>query len=239
MGKICLPIALENSDISRLDEVVKKNRVLRRGEHIYRMGDHFTSVFAVRSGSVKTYQVMDDGEEQVTGFYFPGEVMGFDGLGKDQAYACSAVALESASVCEIPFARFQILANQMPDLQIHFLRLMSQEITSDQQLIILLSKKSAEQRIATLLLTISERNALCNMSASRFRLPMSRTDIGNYLGLTLETVSRMLSRFVKQQVIAIERKDIEILKPDALRQAASLDHLPNSLSHRTTGRCTA
>ncbi len=239
MGKICLPIALEEGDISKLDDVVKQNRVLHRGEHVYRMEDHFTSVFAVRSGSVKTYQVMDDGEEQVTGFYFPGEVMGFDGLGKDQAYACSAVALESTSICEIPFARFRALANQLPDLQIYFLQLMSQEITSDQQLITLLSKKSAEQRVATLLLTISERNAHRNMSASRFRLPMSRTDIGNYLGLTVETVSRMLSRFVKQKVITIERKEIEILHADALRQAASLDHLPNSLSHRTGGRCMA
>ncbi len=236
MGKICLPIALEQNDIAKLDEVVKRNRVLHKGEHVFHMGDPFTSVFAVRSGCVKTYQVMDNGDEQVNGFYFPGEVMGLDGL-SNQTYASSAVALEVTSVCEIPFAKFRQLTQQLPELQMHFMQLMSQEITAEQQLITLLSKKTAEQRVATLLLTISERNANRNMSASRFRLSMSRIDIGNYLGLTVETVSRMLSRFVKSKVITIERKEIQILDQEALLQAASLDHLPNGLSHRAISRC--
>lgn len=222
LGKICLPVSLQENDIVKLDEIVKRGRILQKGEHIYRTNDPFTSVFAIRSGYVKTYRITDDGEEQVTGFYFPGEVLGMDGINKNK-YACSARALESTAVCEIPFNRFQELTTQLPSLQMHFFQLMSQEITSDQQLITLLSKKTAEQRIATLLLTISARNALRSMSATSFRLAMSRTDIGNYLGLTVETVSRTLSRFSKSGLIDIQQKEVTILDIEALRLAANLD----------------
>ena len=236
MGKICLPIALNALDIPKLDDIIRQHHVLRQEEHIYRTGDQFDAVYAIRSGSVKTYQVMSNGDEQINGFYFPGDVIGFDGLGKSKAYACSAVTLEYTSVCEIPFSRFRTLASQLPELQLYFLQLMSQEITSEQQLITLLSKKKAEQRVATLLMMLSERNALRNMSASRFRLTISRADIANYLGLTVETVSRMLSRFAKQRVITIERKEIEILDIEALKEVACLDFLPNTLNHNAA-RC--
>lgn len=222
LGKICLPVALNTNDIVKLDEIVKRGRITQKGEHIYRANDPFHAVFAIRSGYVKTYRVTDDGEEQITGFYFPGEVFGMDGINKHK-YANSAKALESTAICEIPFARFQELTTQLPSLQMHFFQLMSQEITTDQQLITMLSKKTAEQRIATLLLTISARNANRNMSATSFRLAMSRTDIGNYLGLTVETVSRTLSRFSKEGLIDLDQKEVRILDVEQLRKIANLD----------------
>lgn len=223
LGKICLPVALKDDDILQLDEIVKRGRMMEKGEHLYRAGDQFHSVFAVRSGYVKTYRLTKDGEEQITGFYFPGEVVGLDGINQN-IYSNSARALESAAVCEIPFNRFQELSLQMPQLQTHFFQLMSQEIAEDQQLITLLSKKTAEQRLATFILTVSARNATRSLSATHLRLPMSRTEMGNFLGLTVETVSRTLNRFAKEGVITLEQKEVGIIEMDKLRIIANLDH---------------
>lgn len=222
LGKICLPIALEEHDIVKLDQIVKRGRITQKNEHVYRAGETFRAVFAVRSGYIKTYRITDNGEEQITGFYFPGEIFGMDGIGK-QKYTNSAKALESTAICEIPFSQFQELTTALPNLQMHFFQLMSQEISNDQQLITLLSKKTAEQRIATLLLTISERNANRGLSATNLRLAMSRTDIGNYLGLTVETVSRTLNRFAKEGLIELNQKEVQIADLQQLRLLANLD----------------
>lgn len=221
LGSICLPLALEADDILKLDEIVQRGRPLQKNEHLYREGDEFSSVFAVRSGAIKAYRITGDGQEQVTGFYFPGEILGMDGISKDH-YACSAKALETSAVCEIPFNRLEELSAQMPSLQRHFFQLMSQEITSDQQLITLLSKNSAEERVASLLISISTRNARRKLSKTHFRLPMSRTDIGNFLGLTVETVSRVISRFNKQGLIEVESKEITLLDLEGLKQVANI-----------------
>src|SRR5690554_2377019 len=222
LGKICLPLTLDSQEIEKLDEIVKRGRITQKGEHIYRANDTFHAVFAVRSGYVKTYRLTDDGEEQITGFHFPGEIFGMDGINKHK-YTNSARALESAAICEIPFARFQELTVQLPSLQMHFFQLMSQEISNDQQLITMLSKKTAEQRIATLLLTISERHSDRSLSATHFRLAMSRTDIGNYLGLTVETVSRILNRFHKEGLIVLDQKEVRLVEIQDLRELANLD----------------
>lgn len=222
LGKICLPVALENDQIVKLDEIVKRGRVMQKGEHVYRGGDPFTSVYAIRSGYVKTYRITDNGEEQVTGFYFPGEIFGMDGINKNQ-YACYAKTLDSTAICEIPFHRLQELTSELPSLQMHFFQLMSQEITSDQELITLLSKKNAKQRIATLILTISARNANRGLSNEVLNLPMSRKEIGNYLGLTVETVSRTLTQLNQNQIIATNNKEVHILDMEALRVEANLD----------------
>lgn len=220
LGTICLPLALEADDIVKLDEIVQRGRPLQKNEHLYREGDEFDSVFAVRSGTIKAYRITGDGQEQVTGFYFPGEILGMDGISKDR-YASSAKALETAAVCEIPFNRLEELSSQMPSLQRHFFQLMSQEITSDQQLITLLSKNSAEERVAALLIGISMRNARRKLSRTSFRLPMSRTDIGNFLGLTVETVSRVIGRFSKQGLIEVDSKEISLLDIDGLKAIAN------------------
>ncbi len=221
MNTLCLPIALELDEVERLNEIVQRGRPLHRDEHVYSSGNEFKAVYAVRSGSIKTYSVNDQGIEQVTGFYLPGEIFGMDGIAHTH-HANAAVAMETSAVCEIPFSRLEDLSITMPSLQRHFFKLMSKEITSDQQLITLLSKNSAEERIATLLLSISARNAKRNLSSVRFRLPMSRADIGNYLGLTVETVSRVFSRFQKQQLLNVDKKEIEI------RDVPGLQELSNS-----------
>ncbi len=221
LNSICLPLALESEDVSQLDEIIQRSAPLQKGEHLYWQGQPFESVFAVRSGTVKAYRTADDGKEQITGFYFPGEVLGMDGISSN-VHASSAKALETAAVCEIPFSSLEELSRDMPQLQRHFLQLMSREITEDQVLITLLSKNSAYERVAALLLSISSRNARRKLSATQFRLPMSRADIGNYLGLTVETVSRVLSRMQKTNILRVNNKEIEIIAIDGVRKMANL-----------------
>ncbi|NND69868.1 MAG: fumarate/nitrate reduction transcriptional regulator Fnr [Halioglobus sp.] len=221
LNSICLPLALESHDIEQLDEIIQRSKPLQKGQHLYREGDEFQSVFAVRSGSIKAYKTTDDGREQVTGFYFPGEILGMDGISKNE-HASSAKALETAAVCEIPFASLEKLSAAVPTLQRHFFQLMSREITEDQLLITLLSKNSADERIAALMLSISARNARRKLSATQFRLPMSRVDIGNYLGLTVETVSRVFSRMQKMEVLKVDNKEIEIVDLDGVRAMANV-----------------
>jgi CRP/FNR family transcriptional regulator len=221
LSSICLPLALESDDIQQLDDIIQRSKPLQKGQHLYREGDDFQSVYAVRSGTLKAYKTTDDGREQVTGFYFPGEILGMDGISKN-THASSARTLETSSVCEIPFSSLSKLSSLMPTLQRHFFQLMSREITEDQVLITLLSKNSAEERVAALLLSISSRNARRKLSATHFRLPMSRVDIGNYLGLTVETVSRVLSRMQKLGILSVDNKEIEILDMPGMRNIANL-----------------
>ena len=194
---------------------MRRGRPLKRGEHLFRASDQFESVFAVRSGAVKTYALSEEGEEQVTGFYLPGEIVGMDGISTAH-HMSSAKALETSSVCEIPFSRLEDLSSRIPSLQHHFFSLMSREIQADRELHMLLSKKSADDRIAALLLSLSARQQRRGLSAQRIRLPMSRYDIGNYLGLAVETVSRIFTRFQQQGMLAVEGREIEILNRESL-----------------------
>lgn len=222
LNTICLPISLHIDDIDKLNSIVQRGKPLQKGDYLYRANAPFDSVYAIRSGAVKAITLSDNGEEQVTGFYLPGEVVGMDGIA-DNRYTNSVIALETASVCEIPFHRMEELSLQIPNLQRHFFQLMSREITQDQQIITLLSKSSAEERIAALLLSISSRNSRRQLSATAFRLPMSRTDIGNYLGLTIETVSRIFTRLQKQEVIHVDKKEVLITNMEQLRSIANGD----------------
>ena len=221
LNSICLPLALESDDIQQLDDIIQRSKPLQKGQHLYREGDDFQSVYAVRSGTLKAYKTTDDGREQVTGFYFPGEILGMDGISKN-THASSAKTLETSAVCEIPFSSLAKLSSLMPNLQHHFFQLMSREITEDQVLITLLSKNSADERVAALLLSISARNARRKLSATHFRLPMSRVDIGNYLGLTVETVSRVFSRMQKMEILRVDNKEIELLDTQGVRHMANL-----------------
>lgn len=220
MNALCLPLALQNDEIDQLDKIVQRGRPFHKDDNVYHAGSEFKSVYAVRSGCIKSFYVNDDGQEQVTGFFLPGEIFGMDGIGHNK-YVNSAVALETSAVCEIPFSRLEELSANIPSLQRHFFQLMSREITNDQQLITLLSKNSAEERVATLILSISSRNAHRKLSGTQLRLPMSRADIGNYLGLTVETVSRVFSRFQKQGILDVDKKEISILDHDGLRALAN------------------
>ena len=218
LKNVCLPLTLETGDIERLDNIIARGKPLQKGDHIYRQHDIFSSIFAVRSGSVKSYSIDEDGDELVTGFYFPGEVLGMDGIGQNQ-HASSAVAMETSSVCQIPFNYLGELSQTIPSLQQNCFQIMSQEIVEDRRLLALLGKSHADQRVATFLLTISTRKSRNRLSGTVFRLPMSRGDMGNYLGLTVETISRVFSRLQKQQILLVNNKEITILDMDGLRVA--------------------
>ena len=193
LNTLCLPISLHVDDVEKLDEIIHRGRPLQKGQYLYQVGDAFTAIYAVRSGTIKTTCATSNGEEQVTGFYLPGEVRGLDGIA-DYRHTNTAVALDTAAVCEIPFTQLESLSEKLPSLQRHFLQLMGKEITIEHHIITLLSKNTAEERIATVLLSLSHRHHRRHLSATSFNLPMSRADLGNYLGLTIETVSRVLGR---------------------------------------------
>jgi CRP/FNR family transcriptional regulator, anaerobic regulatory protein len=217
LNTICLPLSLHNDDIGQLNQIIKRSKPLQKGEYLFHAGDAFTSIWAIRSGSVKAIVSSNNGNEQVTGFYLPGEVMGLDGLANN-VYTNSVVALETTSACEIPFSCLETLSAKLPSLQRYFLQLMSREITQEQNIIHLLTRSNAEARVASFLLSISNRNGRQNLSTSTFLLAMSRVDIGNFLGLTIETVSRTFTRLQKSKVISVDKKEIMINDFTALHQ---------------------
>jgi len=219
LNNLCLPIAVASEDLGLLEEIIDRGRPLHRGDHVFRAGDAFDAVYAVRSGTVKSYSVTTAGEEQIIGFHMPGEIFGLGGLSSGQ-YSSGAIALETAAVCRIPFEEIEPLSRQLPSLQRHLFHLMSREIQEDQQLMLLLGKKTAEERIASLLLSLSSRLRRRGLSGARFRLPMSRGEMGNYLGLVVETVSRVLTRLQNNGVLKIQGREVEILEPKALADLA-------------------
>ncbi|WP_417781296.1 fumarate/nitrate reduction transcriptional regulator Fnr [Stutzerimonas xanthomarina] len=217
LSGLCLPLSLNMQDMQSLDDIVKRGRPLKKGETLFRQGDAFSSVFAIRSGALRTFSVTDAGEEQITGFHLPSELVGLSGM-DTETYPVSAQALETTSVCEIPFDRLDELSVLLPQLRRQLMRIMSREIRDDQQMMMLLSKKTADERIATFLINLSARFSARGFSANQFRLPMSRNEIGNYLGLAVETVSRVFTRCQASGLLAAEGKEVRIL--DSIRLCA-------------------
>jgi CRP/FNR family transcriptional regulator len=212
LASLCLPLSLNLEDMDALDEIVKRGRPMKKGEFLFRQGDAFNSVFAVRAGALKTFSLSDGGDEQITGFHLPSELVGLSGM-DSEIYPVSAMALETTSVCEIPFERLDELAVQLPQLRRQLMRIMSREIRDDQQMMLLLSKKTADERIATFLVNLSARFRARGFSANQFRLAMSRNEIGNYLGLAVETVSRVFTRFQQNHLLEAEGKEVHIIDP--------------------------
>ncbi len=221
LAGVCLPVAVNGEELARLDELIERRRPIARHEHVYRANDPFVALYAVRSGAVKSYCLTADGEEQCVGFHLPGEIFGLDGVG-DGRHRSAAIALESAAICAIPFDPMKQMAVQLPNVQAHLMRLMSREIADDQHLMILLSKRTAEERIAAFLVGLSSRFRRRKLSATRFRLPMSRADIGSYLGLVNETLSPVLTRLQRQGVIRMTQREVEILDLARLHEVAGL-----------------
>jgi len=220
LAALCLPLAMADDEIEQLEHIVQRSRPLRKGAHLYRERDAFTAIYVVRAGTFKGYRITDSGEEQIAGFYYPGEILGFDGISTNK-YTSSAKALESASICEIQFDALSRLSATIPTLQQRVFQMIGQELARDQQLIMQLGKNTADQRVAALLFSISTRNARRGFSATRFILPMTRAEIGNYLGLAMESVSRVLSHLQARDIIAVEGKDIVVQDVDKLRNAAN------------------
>jgi CRP/FNR family transcriptional regulator len=219
LRQLCLPLGIPSQDVELLDALIKRRRPLARGRHVFRLGDEFRSLYAIRSGSVKTYTITEDGGEQVTGFHLPGEIIGLDAINSNQ-HPCAAKALETTSICELPFNRLEELAAQIPGLGRQLMRIMSREIQADEELLMLLGKKSAEERLAALLMSLSRRYKERGFSPREFHLSMSRNDIGNYLGLAVETVSRLFTRFQQQGFIEVRYKYIRLQQMDALQALA-------------------
>ncbi|MBE9527477.1 MAG: fumarate/nitrate reduction transcriptional regulator Fnr [Proteobacteria bacterium] len=224
LQQLCLPQSINGNELDKLDNIIERKKPLKRNEYLFQVGSPFDSIYVVRSGSLKTYSPTIDGQEQVTGFHLPGELLGLDAIGSGQ-HPCVAKALETTSVCEIPFESLEELTQSMPTLQHQLLRLMSKEIFDDQELMLLLGKKTAEARLSAFLLSISLRFKQRGFSSTEFYLSMSRNDIANYLGLAVETVSRMFTRFQEDGIINAERKHIVINDWDTLQQLAGISQL--------------
>ena len=210
LATLCLPLSLDMQDLDALDNIVKRSRPMKKGDFLFRQGDTFASVYAVRSGSLKTFSVTDCGQEQITGFHLPSEFVGLSGM-DTELYPGSAIALETTSICEIPFDRLDELSASLPQLRRQLMRIMSREIRDDQQMMMLLSKKTADERIATFLVNLSARFRARGYSPQQFRLAMSRNEIGNYLGLAVETVSRVFTRFQQSGLLEAEGKEVNLI----------------------------
>lgn len=215
--RLCLPLGLHSNDLAQLDKIIKRSQSYSRGQALFSSDTPFKSIFVVRSGSFKTTVQASDGREQVTGFYFPGEFIGMDAI-YEQAYKSNAKALESSSVCELPFEKLQEFGATMPQLQVQMMSRLSKELSGDKTLMFLLGKKTAEEKLATFLLSLSRRFQDRGFSARDFQLTMSRGDIANHLGLAVETVSRLFTRFQDEGLISLQGKAISLTDQDKLKQ---------------------
>jgi len=233
LRSLCLPLSLDFSDIDRLDSIINRGRPLKKGETLFRQSDSFKALYAIRSGCVKTYAITAQGEDQITGFYLPGELIGLSGIAT-QEYPVSAVAIETTTVCEIPYPRFEQLTDQMPDLKKQFIRSMSKEIRGDLQMMLLLSQKNAEERVANFLMDLSARIQRRGYAADFIYLAMSRNEIANYLGLAVETISRVFSRLQKAKIISVNGRAVEIVDTQALEEAAGAS-ISAALSNNEAG----
>jgi CRP/FNR family transcriptional regulator len=215
--KLCMPSGLSTGDLDALDRVIKRRRPLERGQHLYHAGEDFHSIYALRSGSLKTYVMTEEGEEHIVGIKMPGDLLGLSDI-NSQRYTRSAKALETCSICEIPYERFAQLTHEIPDLHHHILKMMSREIHSEQDRVTMCKKLTAEARLAGLLLMLSQRFSQRGFSANEFNLSMSRSDIANMLGLAVETISRLFTQFQEYGLLEVERKHIKLLDLAGLEQ---------------------
>ena len=217
LRELCLPVGISNDQMARLDDIVSARRAVARGEALFRAGDPFTSLYAVRTGFFKTCVSSEDGRDQVTGFQMAGELIGLDGIGTDR-HTCDALALEDSQVCVIAYDQLEDLSRELSDLQRHFHKIMSREIVRDHGVMLLLGSMRAEERLAAFLLNLTQRLRTRGFSASSLILRMTREEIGSYLGLKLETVSRAFSHFQEEGILSVKQRHIEVLNPDALQK---------------------
>jgi CRP/FNR family transcriptional regulator len=207
---LCLSEGLDAECMRQIDELVTARIRLRKGETLFRTGDRFTSLYAIRSGSCKTVSLLEDGHDQVAGYHMPGEIIGTDGVGAD-VHGCQAVALEDTEVCALPFERLAALGRQNGRVQHNLHRLLSREITRERAVMMLLGTMDAEQRLAAFLLDLSRRYQALGYSSCEFVLRMTREEIGSYLGLKLETVSRLFSRFQREGLVQVQGRVVKLL----------------------------
>ena len=223
LRELCLPYGLSESEVEAIDSMVGARRRIKRQQHLYRAGETFEAIYAIRSGFFKTDVLLEDGRDQVTGFQMAGEILGMDGISAE-AHTCNAVALEDSEICVIPFGHLERLSREIQALQHHFHKVMSREIVRDHGVMMLLGTMRAEERLAAFLLNLSQRFTARGYSPAEFHLRMTRDEIGSYLGLKLETVSRAFSRFQDEGFISVQQKHIRILDIAGLKTL--LTHQP-------------
>jgi CRP/FNR family transcriptional regulator len=220
LRELCLPVGLSDEEMSSLDNMVSTRRSVKRGESLFHSGDTFAALYAVRTGFFKTVVSATDGREQVTGFQMAGELIGLDGISNDR-HSCDAVALEDSQVCMIPYGQLESLSREFTLLQHQFHKIMSREIVRDHGVMLLLGSMRAEERLAAFLLNLTQRLQARGFSASALLLRMTREEIGSYLGLKLETVSRTFSKFQDEGYLEVKQRDIRIIDQDALQRVVN------------------
>lgn len=213
---LCREVNGPDVDLRLLETIVRNRRIFKRGELLYRIGEPLRAVYAIRCGSVKSYVLTNDGRVQITGFHITGEVIGLGAMAANQ-YMSEARALETTMVCEVPIDVLEAYSAEMPSIRQQMLKIMSQEILDNQELMLLLGKKNADERLATFLLSLSRRFQRRSYSPSQFNLSMSRSDIGNYLGMAEETVCRVFTRFQDDGLLTTERRQVQLLDQDRLK----------------------
>ncbi|TAM40000.1 MAG: fumarate/nitrate reduction transcriptional regulator Fnr [Burkholderiaceae bacterium] len=225
LRELCMPLGLNTDELHRIDELVTTRRKVKRGTALFHDGDKFTSLYAIRTGFFKTCVAAEDGRDQVTGFQMAGEIVGLDGIVHDH-HTCNAVALEDAEVCVMPFERLEELSREVNVMQRHLHKIMSREIVRENGVMLLLGSMRAEERLAAFLLNLTQRLHTRGFSASELVLRMTREEIGSYLGLKLETVSRTFSKFAEDGIIEVKQRHICILDTEALKRIATPQTCP-------------
>ena len=217
MRELCLPMGLEPLQVDQIDALLGARVKLRKSDSLYRAGETFSAIYAIRIGSLKTTVLAEDGREQVSGYHMQGDIIGLDGIGTDR-HGCQAPALEDTEVCVLPFGRIEEMARAVQMLQHNLHRLLSNEISRDQNAMLLLGSMRAEERLAVFLLSLAERYKRRGYSSTEYVLRMTREEIGSYLGLKLETVSRLFSRFHDADLIRVQGRAVKLLDPPALQR---------------------
>jgi CRP/FNR family transcriptional regulator, anaerobic regulatory protein len=217
LRELCMPMGLSEQDLTRLDDLVAVRRKVKRGDTLFTIGEKFTSLYAIRTGFFKTCLATEDGRDQVTGFQMAGEIIGLDGIVNDQ-HTCDAVALEDAEVCVMPFDRIEEISREVTALQNHVHKIMSREIVREHGVMLLLGSMRAEERLAAFLLNLVQRLHARGFSQSELVLRMTREEIGSYLGLKLETVSRTFSKFVEDGIVEVKQRHVRILNTESLQR---------------------
>ena len=231
-SRLCWSAGISVDEKRWYDNLRFTRRRIQRGDVLYHMGDRFESIYAVRSGFFKTRVLLEDGRDHVTSFRMNGELLGFDGIGSE-TYTCDAIALEDGEICIIPYKRLMYLASKVQSLSLELNRMLSREIVREQQIMALLGTMQADKRVITFLLNLSMRFRERHYSATHFLLRMTREEIGNYLGLTFETVSRVLSRLQSAKLIGIEQgKEITLLDVDRLKALSRHESDPLMLAKK-------
>jgi CRP/FNR family transcriptional regulator len=219
MRELCLPVGLEPDAMRQLDQIISTRTRVKKRESLYLPGELFTALYAIRLGTFKTLLLAEDGREQITGYHMAGEIVGLDGI-SDSRYACQAVALEDSEVCVLPFNQLDELAHDVPLLRRNLYRFISKDICRDQDMMLLLGSRCAEERLALFLLNLADRYQVRGYSSSEFVLRMTREEIASYLGLKLETVSRLFSHLQEEGLIQVQGRAIKLLDLATLKKLA-------------------